>query len=153
VTNNSTVDETGPVTLGDNTGATASFSNKGTYNLDNDSGIGVGTGPSTFTNAAGAILAKIGGTGGSHIAPKVVNSNANAGAISVQTGTLSFDGGGSSNAAAFSVASGATLAFGGGTFTVMGGSYNIAGTTLISGGTADFSGTTPTNFGSLLSVT
>jgi hypothetical protein len=55
--------------------------------------------------------------------------------VSVQSGTLSFDGRGTSSGAAFTVAAGATLGFGGGNFTLTGGTYTVAGQTLVSGGT------------------
>jgi hypothetical protein len=54
----------------------------------------------------------------------------NTGTVSVQSGTLSFDGGGSSSGAGFTVAAGATLGFGGGNFTLTGGLYSVAGRTL-----------------------
>ena len=74
---------------------------------------------------------------------------ANTGAVSVQTGTLEFSGGGASTAGTFTVASGAALDFGGGTFTLSGGSYNASGTTEISGGTTNFTGAKITSLGAL----
>ena len=59
----------------------------------------------------------------------------NTGAVSVQTGTLEFDGGGTSTAGTFTVASGATLDFNAGTFTLSGGSIGGAGAVAVTGGT------------------
>ena len=59
----------------------------------------------------------------------------NTGAVSVQKGTLQFDGGGASTAGAFTVASGAKLAFNAGTFTLSGGSIGGAGAVAVTGGT------------------
>ena len=75
----------------------------------------------------------------------------NTGAVSVQTGTLEFDGGGTSTAGTITVASGATLQFDSGTFTLSGGTYNATGTTEISGvATANFNGVTVTSLGALV---
>ncbi len=73
--------------------------------------------------------------------------------MSVQSGILSFDDGGSSNGGAFTVAAGATLGFGGGTFTLTGGTYSVAGQTLVSGGTANFAAAAVGSLGSSLDVT
>jgi hypothetical protein len=73
----------------------------------------------------------------------------NTGTVSVKTGTLEFDGGGTSTAGKFTAASGATLDFDGGTFTLSGGSYDATGTTEVSGGTANFSGAAITSLGAL----
>ena len=59
----------------------------------------------------------------------------NTGTVSVQTGTLEFDGGGTSTAGTFTVASGATLDFNAGTFTLSGGSIGGAGAVAVTGGT------------------
>ena len=59
----------------------------------------------------------------------------NIGAVSVQTGTLQLDGGGTSTAGTFTVASGATLDFDAGTFTLSGDAFSGAGVVQVSGGT------------------
>ena len=116
---------------------------------------GNGAGVNTFENAGK--LEKTVDTGLESISAAFVNTGA--GTVSVQAGTLAFVGGGSSSASAFTVATGATLAFdddlGGaaGTFTITGGTYNVAGETEIQAGKADFSSATITSFGSELLVT
>ncbi len=63
----------------------------------------------------------------------------NTGTVSVQSGTLEFDGGGSSSGGTFRVASGATLDFGGGTrFTLSGDAFSGAGTVQLSAETGFF---------------
>jgi hypothetical protein len=59
----------------------------------------------------------------------------NTGTVSVQTGTLEFSVGGSSSDGTYTLASGATLDFGGGTFTLSGDSFSGAGVAQLSGGT------------------
>src|SRR5262249_24566768 len=73
VTNKAVIDESGPVTLGDNTGAAATLANQSTYNFDNDSGIGSGTGAGSALVNTGT-LAKTGGTGVSHVAVQTTNT-------------------------------------------------------------------------------
>lgn len=149
VTNFSTIDETGTLTIGDAGPAAATVvnANGATYNFDNDAGIAAGTGSTAnqFTN--NGVLAKIGGTGTSRVAVKYAGS----GVVNVQTGTLSFDGGGSVKGDNLSISAGATFGIGGGSFAVTG-TYNIGGSTLVSGGIADFSAALLTSFGSLLTI-
>ncbi len=76
----------------------------------------------------------------------------NTGTVSVQSGTLQLDDGGTSAASALSVGSAATLAFGGGTFTVTGSAYDVAGGTEVDGATADFTAATITSLGNLLTI-
>jgi hypothetical protein len=79
-----------------------------TYNLTNDSGIGVGTAAdSLFTNAG--TLAKTGGTGVSHVGADIIDT----GAVSIASGTLEFDG--ATNSFAGLVSGAGRLAFAGGT--------------------------------------
>jgi hypothetical protein len=61
----------------------------------------------------------------------------NTGTVSVQTGTLQFDGNVTSSASGFTVNGGATLDFHAGTFTLSAGAIDGAGTTQLSGGTLE----------------
>lgn len=111
-------------------------------------------GTGTIKNDSGAIFdiqSKTASFGTTHIGATFTNT----GTVSVQTGTLEFDGGGTAAASAFTVASIGSLAFGGGAFTLSAGTYNAAGRmTVVSGGKVDFSAVTAiTSFGSQLLVT
>jgi len=64
----------------------------------------------------------------------------NAGTVSVTSGTLDFTGGGTSAASGISVASGATLEIGGGTFNLTAGTSTGTGTILVSSGALDLVG-------------
>ena len=101
-------------------------------------------GNTAFTNAG--LVEKVAGIGTSNIYAAFTDTvtasvspggASTTGTVSVQSGTLSFDGGGSSSGAAFTVAAGATLAFGGGKFTLTGGTYNVVGHTVVAGGDLD----------------
>jgi hypothetical protein len=112
------------------------------FNIQSDSSIRIFPGTTAFVNA-GALTKSV-TTGTTNIYTPFTNT----GTVSVQTGTLEFDGGGTSSAGAFTVASGATLQFGGsGTFTFTGGAYNAVGATSVVGGEADFSNVAITSFG------
>ncbi|RBP11158.1 hypothetical protein DFR50_11744, partial [Roseiarcus fermentans] len=100
-----------------------------TFNFQSASYVYSNTGTTAFINA-GALKQTV-MTGTTDVAVAFTNT----GTVSVQTGTLEFDGGGSSSASAFTVASGATLDFGGGTFAISGGTVNGAGALGVSGGT------------------
>jgi predicted Rdx family selenoprotein len=106
------------------------------FNIQGDGEIVVAnSGTTGFTNA-GTITKSV-TTGTSIIQPAFTDT----GAVSVQTGTLEFDGGGtSSSAATFSIASGATLNLSGSgqTFTVAGSGFSGAGTVALAGGTLEF---------------
>src|SRR5262249_45433989 len=128
VTNAAVLDQTGPVTLGDNTGAAATLVNQKTYNLDNHNGIAAGTGAGSALLTTGT-LAKTGGAGVSHVAVKVTST----GSISVHTGTLSFDGGGTFGGSAKGAG---TLVFGGGTATLGSGFSVTVANLALSGGAA-----------------
>src|SRR5262249_21988145 len=80
--------ETGQITVGDNTGVNAKINNQSgaAYNIAGDFGISRGAATATFVNAG--TLAKTGGNGTSF-----VDTNfSGAGAIQVGTGTLDFRG-------------------------------------------------------------
>ena len=78
-------------------------------------------GTATFVNAG--IFRKQTGAGTTTIGANVTFTNS--GTVDVQTGLLSFDGGGSSNGA-FTIANSATLRFGGGTFDLTSGAVSAA---------------------------
>jgi hypothetical protein len=113
-----------------------------------------GATPSQFNNAG--TFRKLAGSGTTAFAPQFNNS----GTVDVLGGTLTLNGGGAGDGR-FTVAAGAALNFGGGTFTLgvdsaitgpgavtfsgaaatltnVRGVYNVAGSTTISGGTVDF---------------
>ena len=111
----------------------------------------------TYSNAAGATLTKSGAGSTSNFNGGATFNNA--GTVNVSTGTLNLSAGGS-HGGSFGVASGATLAFSGGTHTLsatplssvtgagtvafsggvsnVGGTYNVTGTTAVNGGTVNF---------------
>lgn len=121
-------------------------------------------GSSVITNRG--IFRKSGGVATTAVAPPFVNLAS--GAVSVTSGTLSFNGGGS-GAGSYAAGSGATLRFGGGSHTLgstslvsgpgtnsvsagsvtFGGGYDVVGGTVVSGGAASFTGPV-TNVGSLI---
>jgi hypothetical protein len=102
----------------------------GTFDIASDGTIFKGSGTDGFTNAG--LLEKTVTTGLTTIKVNFTNT----GTVSVQTGTLEFDGGGSLAASAVTVAAGATLAIGGGNdvFTINGG-LGSTGTFAQTGGT------------------
>jgi hypothetical protein len=123
-------------------GGSAHFANQGVYNKN---GAGTTTISIAFDNTT---------------------TGAGTGVVNVNAGTLSLDGGGTSNGsfqgtgrlvfgggvhnlqAASSVAN-PNVQFSGGT-TNVGGSYNVAGTTTVNGGTANFTGTVANSGGNLV---
>ena len=117
-----------------------------------DGRIGVGAGGSGVVDNAG-VLAVFAGFGETDIDASVANT----GFIQAQSGTLSLNGGGTSNAGDLYVASNAVLQFGttasgaGGSFVLNGGPY-IASHTVINGGTLDLSAVSGVSFGSSLSL-
>ena len=79
------------MTLGDNISADEAIlynTAKATYDILDDSGIGLGASTASYIKNAG-LLEKTGGTGVSTIAPNVTNT----GTIDVSSGTLDFQGG------------------------------------------------------------
>ena len=128
-------------------GATIKNDSGATFDIQTSATVYIDLGPTSFINAG--TLEQTVTTGTSLIQVGVVNT----GAISVQTGTLDLAGGGSSSAAALTVAANATLEFGGGTFTMNGGSYNVAGATEIGDGEADFSAASSVKFAGGLTLT
>ena len=117
-------------------GGTIQNDSGGTFDFQTASYIGNGTGTNTFVNAG--MLEQTVTTGTTDIEVALANT----GAVSVQTGTLEFDGGGTSTAGTFTVASGATLDFGGGTFTLSGDAFSGAGLVQVSGGATNITGAT-----------
>ena len=115
-------------------GGTIKNDSGATFDFQSASAITNGAGTNTFVNAG--TLEQTVTTGTTDIGVALTNT----GAVSVQTGTLEFDGGGTSTAGAFTVASGATLDFNGGTFTLSGEPYSGAGVEQVSGGTMNLTG-------------
>ena len=123
-----------------------------TYNLQNDSYIDSAYSGFHFDNAG--TFTKSGGTGTSLVYPTFNNSgvvNANSGTIAFNGGgtssgtynvpaTLQFNGGAFSLTSSSSVAGAGTVNFSGGTMT-LGGTYNITGGTTVSGTTVTVTGT------------
>jgi hypothetical protein len=88
--NEGTVTQTGgSATIGDASGDTALLDNasRGTYDIIDDSGIGLGSSTASFIQNAG-LLEKTGGTGTSAIAPAITNT----GTIEVSAATLDLQG-------------------------------------------------------------
>jgi hypothetical protein len=107
--NSGTLDQLGPLTIGDSSFDIATFTNEkgGVYDLLTNDGITLGAvSTSSFVNLAGAVFEKTAGTGNSQIFPLFTNN----GAVMVATGTLEFkqavSGGGS-----FTIAPGTVLTF------------------------------------------
>jgi len=130
-----------------------------TFDLQADTNLFAGNAPAARFENAGT-LTKTGGTGTSTIAIQLDND----GLVHGGSGTLrpnAGDGAGSSETGTYTAGAGASVDFGGGTFTLVGGSnvsgagtievsggtvsfgglYGVGGTTLVSGGTADFAAT------------
>ena len=138
-----------------NTGGTTTFSgsffrlgpdttvnNSGTWDFTGDGDVtAVSGGSATFNNLDTATVRKSAGTAVSSIT-RLFN---NAGAVDGQTGTLSFDGGGTSDGT-FTPSTGAVVQFGGGTHALNAGTViDGAGTARVSGGTTNLdSGVTVT---------
>ncbi len=135
----------------------ATFNNEpgASFSITNDSQLWVNGGTTnggTFNNQ-GTFL-KAGGTGTSIVGHpeyggSVAFNQSGTGSVEVQSGTLSFNGGGTlGGSGALTADSGATLGFGGGAFTVaassglFGASINFSGGTLNDQGSYDFTGTT-----------
>ena len=113
-------------------------------NLDNQINLGVGT--TAFDNAG--LFEKTAGSGATTISVNFQNT----GTVKVDTGTLDLDRGGSSDAAAFTVAAAATLLFTTGSFAMTGGNYDATGNTVVNSGTADFSAVPTADFDAGLTV-
>jgi fibronectin-binding autotransporter adhesin len=79
----------GSATIGDASGDTAFLDNtsRGTYDITDDSGVGLGSSTASYIQSAG-LFEKTGGTGMSAIAPAVTNT----GTIEVTAGTLDLHG-------------------------------------------------------------
>jgi hypothetical protein len=79
----------GSATIGDASGDTAFLDNtsRGTYDITDDSGVGLGSSTASYIQSAG-LFEKTGGTGMSAIAPAVTNT----GTIEVTAGTLDLQG-------------------------------------------------------------
>ncbi|MEJ0046596.1 MAG: hypothetical protein WDN04_11105 [Rhodospirillales bacterium] len=86
--NTTTIDQTGQVTLGDNTGANATINNAaaGTYKIAGDFGVGGGAASAVIDNAG--LLVKSAGNGTSVIGATTTST----GTISVLSGNLQFNG-------------------------------------------------------------
>jgi hypothetical protein len=96
--------------------------------------IGYGSGTTAFTNA-GTITKSV-TTGATHF----YNAFTNTGTVSVQSGILEIDTGGSSSSGGFTIGSAGTLNFAAGTFTLGAITIGGTGTTKITGGTLETSG-------------
>ena len=141
--NQGTVDWTsGYIYVGENPygtslgGGTIRNDSAGTFDIQGADVVVNGAGTNAFVNAG--TLEQTVTTGTSAIGVALTNT----GAVSVQTGTLEFDGGGTSTAGTFTVASGATLDFDAGTFTLSGDAFSGAGVVEVSGGTTNITGAT-----------
>ncbi|RBP11159.1 hypothetical protein DFR50_11745, partial [Roseiarcus fermentans] len=100
-----------------------------TFDFQSASTVSGNTGTTGFTNAG--TLEQTITTGTTDIAVALTNT----GAVSVQTGTLQLDGGGSaSSTASFAIASGAALDFDAGTFTLSGAAFSGVGVAELTGG-------------------
>ena len=99
-----------------------------TFDIQSDNEIYNGKGANTLVNAG--TLEKTDTTGTTEIDVALTNT----GTVSVHTGTLLLDGGGSSAAGAITAASGTTIAFGGGTFTLGAGTIGGKGLVSVKGG-------------------
>ena len=148
----------GEIRMGDTSTLTNTAGNVFTTNFDGT--IGDLSGLTTVNNAG--TFTKSAGGGTTTIAPDLNNT----GAVNVNSGTLSANGGGTSTGT-WNVASGTTLNFGGGstqnlnagtnvsaagtvgfnngTTNFNAGTYNVTGTTQVNGGTANFNATANTN--------
>jgi hypothetical protein len=111
----------GPATLGDAAGDLAQLmiASTGSWDIHDDSGIGLGNSPSSLISNSG-LFEKTGGSGTSAIAPQLVNK----GSVLVSSGTLDLEGAVSGN----------------GADTISGGSTLEFGSTVGGGQTVDFSG-------------
>jgi autotransporter passenger strand-loop-strand repeat protein len=111
------------------------------------------TGTGTLDNASGAVMAVYAGNG----VTSIDAYTSNGGDIQVQSGTLSLNGGGSSNASDLYVAGDAVIQFGttaggdSGPFTFTGGLYTAA-TIEVTGGSVDFAGAAAIGFTNSLSI-
>ena len=119
-------------------GAGAVIGNSGTWDVQGDTSMVLLANPAPrFDNLAGATFRKSAGAG-------TMSTNVpfnNAGALSVQSGTVSIAGGGS-GAGTFTAAPAATLAFNGGTYSLLSGSSLDATTVFVgNAATLDVSGT------------
>ena len=105
-----------------------------TFLIESDQNIYANSGTTLFTNEGQLTKSVTTGTTTIEVAFD------NTGTVDVETGTLALDDGGTSALSAFTVASGATLAFVGGTFDLTGGGTLGSGTLAVTGGTVDISG-------------
>jgi adhesin HecA-like repeat protein len=85
-----TTNQTGQISLGDDTGIDATINNEkgAVFDIAGDYGITQGAGTARFVNAAGATLEKTGGSGTSLVGVNLTDT----GAIVAATGTLEFGG-------------------------------------------------------------
>ena len=115
-------------------GATLDNAAGATFLIESDQNIYADSGTTLFTNEGQLTKSVTTGTTTIEVAFD------NTGTVDVETGTLALDDGGTSALSAFTVASGATLAFVGGTFDLTGGGTLGSGTLAVTGGTVDISG-------------
>ncbi len=134
LTNNGTINYNVPsYYLSINNGST--LNNAGTFDIQSDTGVSWSGAGSVFNNSG--TLQKTGGTGTSDFTVRVNNT----GSVSVSSGTLSFNGGGT-HSGVFTPAATGTVRFGGGTHASAGGTYSGPGTFAFTGGDVTLSGTT-----------
>ena len=153
--NNATTNQTGAITLGDNSGVNATITNSatGTYTIGGDYGINQGAASAKFVNAG--TLQKSAGSGSS-----IVNvSIADTGTISVANGVLQFDG--SSNSFSGAIGGAGQFAIGGGGVstiaagaTISTSAFNIYdnGTVVTLGGNLSYGGAFNQGFGSTVNL-
>jgi hypothetical protein len=151
-TNSRSVDQTGTVTIGDDSATAASFANSGTYTLNGNSDIAVGAGAASGFVNSGTLTME--GDGTSTIS--AVFTNTDAGTVDVDDGALAFDAAG--NNFDGSIVGPGTLAFTGGSDTLASGiDLSVAGMSLSGGssvtlgGDLSFGGTLVAEAGTTLS--
>lgn len=124
----------------------ATLTNTGTIDIQTDHDIDVGGGSPILNNNSGGVIKKSLGSGSATINFSV--NNAAGGTIQAQSGTLGINGGGAVSGA-YSISSGATLDFSGGTFGTSGSptlagsgtlSVSVSGTIEVNPGTFAMSG-------------
>jgi hypothetical protein len=155
LTNAATTNETGQITVGDDTGALATITNQSgaTYNIGGDYGISAGATSAKFVNA-GAIF-KIAGDGTSFIDINLANT----GAVTADTGLIEFRG--ADDTIGGTLAGAGQIAFGGGGDDMLSSGTKLSvaalglydnGTTLAIGANVAYSGSFAQGFGTTLDL-
>jgi len=145
--NSGTINFLNTITLGNHFGfGGATLANNGIIDIQTDHDVVVDAGSPALTNNSGGVIKKSAGAGSATINFRV--NNAAGGTIQAQSGTLGINASSSVNGA-YSISSGATLNFSGGTFTTSGNptlagsgtlSVSVSGTIEVNPGTFAMSG-------------